>query len=198
MPTNNTDNVYSTEYEDSGTPIPSTKIGYDNAASGLEATTVQGAIDEIDDAVDDINTLLTGKFLRGERVEIKIEHTSANAMAADVVTALDNYLSTMDADYLQIEQISAPSQYGRFFMHTPYRFLKNASVSGSVRNLLQFVHLITNDTGVHYYHLNCGTDINKMYDTEIATDGTVSYSVVNDSTDITVSIFVYLYYKVGE
>lgn len=54
MPTNNTENIYSTEFENDPNPIPSTKIGYDNTDSGLTATTVQGAIDEIDEKIDAI------------------------------------------------------------------------------------------------------------------------------------------------
>jgi hypothetical protein len=40
-------NRYVHDYEDDGQPIPSTKIGYDNTSSGLDATNVQGAIDEV-------------------------------------------------------------------------------------------------------------------------------------------------------
>lgn len=48
MPNNDTENIYSTEFENDPNPIPSSKIGYDNTESGLEAENVQAAIDEID------------------------------------------------------------------------------------------------------------------------------------------------------
>ena len=47
MPSNDTENIYSTEYGGQGAPIPASKISYDNTESGLSATKVQGAIDEL-------------------------------------------------------------------------------------------------------------------------------------------------------
>ncbi len=50
MPSNDTENIYSTQFnEGEAQPIPATRIGYDNDASGLNATNVQEAIDEIAD-----------------------------------------------------------------------------------------------------------------------------------------------------
>jgi hypothetical protein len=45
-------NRYVHDYEDDGQPIPGTKIGYDNTGSGLDSTTVQGAIDEVAQILD--------------------------------------------------------------------------------------------------------------------------------------------------
>lgn len=48
MPNNDTENIYSTPYEEgTGNPIPAEKISYDNAESGLTAETAQAAIDEL-------------------------------------------------------------------------------------------------------------------------------------------------------
>ena len=47
MPSNDTENIYATEYGGSGEPIPATKISYDNTGSGLSAEDVQEAIDEV-------------------------------------------------------------------------------------------------------------------------------------------------------
>jgi hypothetical protein len=48
MPSNDTENIYSTQFnEGEAQPIPATRIGYDNTASGLSATNVQTAIDEL-------------------------------------------------------------------------------------------------------------------------------------------------------
>lgn len=50
MPTNNTENIYSTPFnEGEAQPIPASRIGYDNTSSGLTADDVQSAIDEIAD-----------------------------------------------------------------------------------------------------------------------------------------------------
>ena len=54
MSSNNTENIYASEYASSGKPIPADIIGYDNADSGLTAENVQAAIDEIADAIEDI------------------------------------------------------------------------------------------------------------------------------------------------
>lgn len=51
MPSNNTENIYSTQYGGEGEPIPATKISYDNTTSGLTADGVQGAIDELASSV---------------------------------------------------------------------------------------------------------------------------------------------------
>lgn len=48
MPSNNTENIYSSEYGGSGEPIPATKISYDKTGTSIVATTVQGAITEVD------------------------------------------------------------------------------------------------------------------------------------------------------
>lgn len=48
MPSNDTQNIYSTPFNKSeAQPIPATRIGYGNTSSGLTATNVQSAIDEI-------------------------------------------------------------------------------------------------------------------------------------------------------
>lgn len=47
MSTNDTTNIYSTEYNASGKPIPAEIIGYDNTDSGLTAENAQAAIDEL-------------------------------------------------------------------------------------------------------------------------------------------------------
>lgn len=54
MPSNSTDNIYSSEYRASAQPIPADIIGYDNTDSGLTATDAQAAIDELAGDVADI------------------------------------------------------------------------------------------------------------------------------------------------
>lgn len=56
MPSNDTENIYATQYGGEGEPIPANKISYDNTDSGLSATKVQAAIDEL---AGDIDTLTT-------------------------------------------------------------------------------------------------------------------------------------------
>ena len=54
MSTNDTENVYTSEYRDNPNPIPASIIGYDNTDSGLTAETAQAAIDELADDISDI------------------------------------------------------------------------------------------------------------------------------------------------
>lgn len=54
MPSNDTDNIYSSEYRQSAEPIPASMIGYDNSESGLTADRAQGAIDELAKDISDI------------------------------------------------------------------------------------------------------------------------------------------------
>ena len=65
MPSNDTANIYSTQYGGEGEPIPATKISYDNTNSGLTADDVQEAIDELAGNVDDIETFLDDEYVSG-------------------------------------------------------------------------------------------------------------------------------------
>lgn len=56
MPSNDTQNIYSTEYGGSGAPIPASKISYDNTDSGLTSDDVQNAVDEIAGDISDVET----------------------------------------------------------------------------------------------------------------------------------------------
>lgn len=83
MPTNDTQNIYSTEYENDPNPIPANKIGYDNTESGLEATTVQGAIDELDSKIK----------ASDEADEITYDNTESGLEATNVQGAIDELVS---------------------------------------------------------------------------------------------------------
>lgn len=91
MPTNSTENIYSTELENDPKPIPSSKIGYDNTESGLEATTVQGAIDELDskikasDEASEITYDNTESGLEAENVQNAIDELVSNKLDEDVI-----------------------------------------------------------------------------------------------------------------
>ena len=60
MPSNDTQNIYSTEYGGEGAPIPATKISYDNTTSGLTADDIQEAVDELAGAIDTAETAISG------------------------------------------------------------------------------------------------------------------------------------------
>jgi hypothetical protein len=78
MPSNDTENIYSTEYGGQGAPIPASKISYDNTESGLQATKVQGAIDELAGNITD---------LAGD--DIAYDNTDSGLQATNVQGAID-------------------------------------------------------------------------------------------------------------
>ena len=88
MPSNDTQNIYSSEYGGEGAPIPATKIGYDNTTSGLTADDVQGAIDEVAGEVAD----LTAK-------DVAYDNTTSGLTADDVQEAIDE-LSDVKGNYV--------------------------------------------------------------------------------------------------
>ena len=110
MPTNNTENIYSTEFENDPNPIPSSKIGYDNTESGLEATTVQGAIDELDSKIK----------ASDEASEITYDNTESGLEADNVQAAIDEVASEFDNlknkyTFLGEEKVSLPVAEGKTF-----------------------------------------------------------------------------------
>lgn len=78
MPTNETSNIYSSEYADP-TPIDASAVTYDGAESGLSATNVQGAIDELEGEIP-------SSF---DADEITYDNTTSGLIADDVQEAID-------------------------------------------------------------------------------------------------------------
>lgn len=78
MPSNDTQNIYSTPFnEGEAQPIPASRISYDNTASGLTADDVQDAIDEVAGAINEIaekkfsmSTLWSGDASTAGSVEV--------------------------------------------------------------------------------------------------------------------------------
>lgn len=85
MASNDTENIYATEYGGQGEPIPASKISYDNAGSGLQATKVQGAIDELVGNIED---------LAGD--DIAYDNTDSGLTATNVQDAIDEIDGTVD------------------------------------------------------------------------------------------------------
>lgn len=130
MPSNDTQNIYSSEYGGEGAPIPATKIGYDNTTSGLTADDVQGAIDEV---VSDINTVagdvetletaLNDTYVLVNS-DVNIEVTadgvkSYSDLMDDLNTAFLAYLAAMEDDELlfltraQVQNVATLAPLGK-------------------------------------------------------------------------------------
>ena len=89
MPSNNTENILSTPFtEGTGNPIPASRISYDGTTSGLSATDVQAAIDEV---VGDIPTIPATY----DADDIVYDNTTSGLTATDAQAAIDEVASTV-------------------------------------------------------------------------------------------------------
>lgn len=104
MPSNDTDNIYSSEYRDSAEPIPATVIGYDNTTSHMTATTVQGAIDELSDDIAGLD---------GD--DISYDGTTSGLSATTTQDAIDELAGDID-DIVQMPALPADSADGTYVL----------------------------------------------------------------------------------
>ena len=102
MPSNDTQNIYSTQYGGGGEPIPATKIGYDNTTSGLTADDVQEAIDEVAGKVDNLTA-----------ADVTYDNTTSGLTADDVQEAIDEVFDKCSNEY--ISGIVSPNLYDHAF-----------------------------------------------------------------------------------
>ena len=102
MPTNNTENIYSTPFnEGEAQPIPATRIGYDNTDSGMTATDVQSAIDEIAGNISDLS--LDGYAIKEfSSVEITPDNDTYGTALDKIAVAIDNVRSQLNDDEMLI------------------------------------------------------------------------------------------------
>lgn len=104
MPNNDTENIYATQYGGEGEPIPATKISYNNTASGLSATKVQGAIDEL---ASEKQGALTGEWYLSPAIPAtKSITTTLNSIADDLATAFNAMIAEL-ADTDDVYEIVA-------------------------------------------------------------------------------------------
>lgn len=106
MPSNDTENIYATQYGGEGEPIPATKISYDNTGTAIEATTVQGAITDLDTGlkgvINDFSELLTGKYAKKQRnldiITVTADGTkTVGELLNEVSTAFKTVLSELES-----------------------------------------------------------------------------------------------------
>ena len=102
MPTNNTENIYSTPFnEGEAQPIPATRIGYDNTDSGMTATDVQSAIDEIAGNISELS--LDGYAIKEfSSVEITPDNDTYGTALDKIAVAIDNVRSQLNDDEMLI------------------------------------------------------------------------------------------------
>lgn len=130
MPSNDTENIYATQYGGEGEPIPATKISYDGTGTSIVATTVQAAITEVDtdlqstkEDVSDLKTALQQNYVLADS-DVNIEVTadgvkSYSDLLDDLYTAFLAYIAAMDDDELlfltrmQVQNIATLSPLGK-------------------------------------------------------------------------------------
>ena len=104
MPTNETSNIYSSEYTDP-TPIAANAVTYDGTESGLSATNVQSAIDEL---AGDIPTSLAASA-------ITYDNTTSGLTADDAQEAIDE-VNGKFANISQFPTLSSESADGTYVL----------------------------------------------------------------------------------
>ena len=114
MPSNDTQNIYSSEYGGEGAPIPATKISYDGTGTSIEANTVQGAITEVDtdlqstkDDVDDIKTAISGTklFVTNDAIGVTADGVkSYGDLLTELHTAVSAVIAALEDDTFLVEK----------------------------------------------------------------------------------------------
>ena len=123
MPSNDTENIYATQYGGEGEPIPATKISYNNTISGLTADDAQEAIDEVSSDVGTVtsafNTLkgkLDGnKVLKGIfSVSVTADGTKSFAtLLGELNTAIKTAIQSIaDNESVMIKHLYIEGAYG--------------------------------------------------------------------------------------
>lgn len=102
MPSNDTPNMYSSEYNDP-TPTPASAVTYSGTESGLEATNVQGAIDEL---AGDIPTSFAADA-------VTYDNTTSGLTADDVQSAIDE-VNGKFADLSQFPPLPSDATAGTY------------------------------------------------------------------------------------
>lgn len=102
MPSNDTQNIYSSEYRDGTvTPTAASDVTFDGTASGLSATNVQGAIEEV---VSDIPTIPATY----DADDIVYDNTTGGLTATDAQAAIDE-VAGIAASKMQYIAVSQPT-----------------------------------------------------------------------------------------
>lgn len=174
MPTNNTENIYSTEFENDPNPIPSSKVGYDNTESGLEATTVQDAIDELDEKIK----------ASDEASEIDYDNTESGLDATNVQGAIDEIVQKANAPLpcYVIKEVAHNKTIATLENKTINDLIHNNELYTHINN---FIHSIANDERLVITGIDIGNFANNVVEQTSwlfkNTDGVPIIHVINNS-----------------
>lgn len=104
MSSNNTENIYASEYTSTGRPIPADIIGYDNTESGLTAENAQSAIDELAGDIADLSA-----------DDISYDNTDSGLTADDVQSAIDEIVGDI-GNIVEMPALPAASADGTYVL----------------------------------------------------------------------------------
>ena len=171
MPSNNTENIYATQYGGEGEPIPATKISYDNTTSELTADDVQEAIDEValetkgnTEHITDLETALAENFIiksTTETVSVTADgvkdydtllgelHTALLAKVSALEDDEKLVVNTLSIGGIGIFKISGKSA-GYINTDSSITLFADRTTVGATNVLIQFIKIAT--TNIFYYY----------------------------------------------
>lgn len=182
MPSNDTENIYATQFGGEGEPIPATKISYDGTGTSIEATNVQNAITEIDtdlqstkEDVTDIKEVLRSGYML-------VETNKRISVTADGVKTLGALMTELGAACLTAiqaltdKEILAPTNFSDgskdidALSHGRYT---NSSASFNPR--FQRIESTSSKTTM-YYAMVKATGTSESIKTELITTPTITFT----------------------
>lgn len=181
MPSNDTQNIYSSEYGGQGEPIPASKISYNNTTSGLTADDIQEAVDEVALEAKGASQAITGKIVKKQVAMTRL------SVKADGVKTWGTLLNELGAAFktflegLADDEVVSPKvlfyQGIAWCAITGTYYLTNATTSGAmdfsridystkIRNVYGRLSLTENDNAfvIGEYDGNGATITNKLSD----------------------------------
>lgn len=203
MLSNDTENIYTTQYGGEGEPIPATKISYDGTGTSIEATSVQGAITEIDtdlqstkDDVNDIKTAITdGSLLLDAQYKISVNADnvkSISTLLSELITACLSAFGELDDDEFVIPRVLTIGSVATM------SYIGNGVYSNSSAAFAPVFQRTSVGSSSQYSYYASLSSTPSFYNSEIV--GTPAVTFTNKSSDVLasgeVAIFFYKFKKV--
>ena len=200
MPSNDTENIYATQYGGKGEPIPASKISYDNTTSGLTADDVQEAIDDVQGAIDDVSAVTTkvaghmllkpsGSTILNYNIDVATDGVKTWAeVLHDLYTAF-HAIITAAPDNTRIKPAAIFIQGYGGFLSTYTSGFTNATVNDT--SYYEGAHVVA--SGVYACNLQLGETSTFV---EWLIDGTGATPTVKTTDVPNADIHVYLNYEV--
>lgn len=125
MSTNDTQHIYSAEYENGGGgSTPASSVSYDNTSSGLDAVTAQAAIDEIEAQIDALAAQDVESTGIGDTTNV--QGALDYIMSVKIDGAYNNAISGLSATTLQgaVDELAGDAK-------AVYKFVEHVNITGT-------------------------------------------------------------------